>query len=174
MKSKISFFNKTIFVKNATLYWPIWAIYTLILLISQPIILWFSYNDGYRIHALTIEQKTQMLIEQLSMEPYLWLIGIMAVVTGMAVFSYLYNSKSANMIHSLPVDRAQLYGTNVISGLAFLILPQILTFLVTMFVCLMNGVTRIEYIAIWLLLAVGVDVIAFSMVTFCSFFTGQL
>ena len=51
MKSKISFFNKTIFKKNVTLYWPIWALYTLILIIAQPLMLWsdFYYSHFYDI-----------------------------------------------------------------------------------------------------------------------------
>lgn len=174
MKSKISFFNKTIFLKNVTLFWPIWTVYTLVLLIAQPVILWFNYNDGYRFTPLTVEQKTEFLIESMAVESYIWIISIMAVITGMAVFNYLYNGKSANMIHSLPVDRTQLFGTSVISGFAFLIIPQILTFLITMFLCLANGVTHIEYLGIWLLILMGISIVAFSIVTFCAFFTGQL
>ena len=173
MKSRISFFNKTVFLKNVTLFWPIWAVYTLVLLILQPVILWFNYNDSYRFHPLSVEQKTECLIDTMSVQTYVWIISIMAIITGMAVFYYLYNGKSANMIHSLPVDRTQLFGTNVITGYTFLMIPQILTFLVTMFLCLANGVTKIEYLAIWLLILMGIDIIVFSMVTFCAFFTGQ-
>ena len=55
MKSRISFFNKTVFLKNVTLFWPIWAVYTLVLLTLQPVILWFNYNDSYRFHPLSVE-----------------------------------------------------------------------------------------------------------------------
>ena len=47
MKSKNSFFNKTIFLKNVTLYWPIWAVYTLISVIMQPFLLWLFNNCIY-------------------------------------------------------------------------------------------------------------------------------
>ena len=173
MKLKTSFFNKTIFLKNVTLYWPIWTIYTLVLLISQPLTLWVYYNDGYRYTPLTTLQKTEYMVENMNLQTCIWMISIMAIVTGMAVFNYLYNTRTANMIHSLPVDRNQLFGTNVISGLAFMVLPQIFSFLVTMFLCLANGVTRIEYLGLWLLIHIGISVLAFSMVTFCAFFTGR-
>ena len=174
MKSKISFFNKTIFLKNITLYWPIWGVYTIALLFAQSCMLWISYNDAFYYGNLSDERKLYYLRDILTMEMYIWIIFIMAVVTGMALFSYLYNSRSANMIHSLPVDRNQLFGTNVISGLTFLAIPQIFTFLVSVFVCLGAGMTRVEYLAYWVLLCLGIDFIAFGIVTFCAFFTGQL
>ena len=45
MKSKISFFNKTIFEKNMTLFWPVWVIYTLLLLFRIPFSLWLSLQE---------------------------------------------------------------------------------------------------------------------------------
>ena len=174
MKSKISFFNKTVFWKNVTLYWPIWTVYTLTLLFALPFMVWVNYADSLRNGVLTDVEKIECISYTLWIEPYVWIISIMAVVTGMAVYSYLYNSKSANMIHSLPVDRSQLYGTNVITGVAFLTIPQILTFFVTMFICLNYEMTNIEYLAQWLLICLGIDIVAFGIVTFCAFFTGQL
>lgn len=174
MKSKTSFFNKTVFLKNATLYWPIWSVYTILLLILQPFVLWGNFVNVLHFGTLTANDKLEYLSASLYIQPYVVIIACMAVVTGMAVYSYLYNSKSANMIHSLPVDRTQLFGTNVISGLAFLAVPQILTFFVTLFLCLGYGVTHVEYLAIWLLICFAIDFIFFGMVTFCAFFTGQL
>lgn len=174
MKSKISFFNKTIFLKNVTLYWPLWTVYTITLLIAQPFILWVNYMDMLRFGELTAENKLDYLYSTLYMEPYIWIISIMAIVTGMAVYSYLYNSKSANMIHSLPVDRNQLFGTNVLSGLTFLAVPQVLTFIVTLFICLNYNMPHVEHLAQWLILCFGIDIVAFGIVTFCAFFTGQL
>ena len=177
MKSKTSFFNKTIFLKNVTLYWPLWGVYTLLLLGIQPFFIWtefytsYSYNYG---NENLLAAKMETVIDILSFEPMVVIIALSAVIIGMALFSYLYNSKSANMIHSLPVDRTELFGTNVISGLAFLIVPQILTFLVSVSVCLSYGMTRVEYLAIWLLMAMATAFIAFSFVTVCAMFTGQL
>lgn len=175
MKSKTSFFNKTIFLKNVTLYWPIWGIYTFILMCVMPILLWLEYNDGYRYTPLTTEQKFNYLTNVLELMPfYTILISCTAVITGMALFSYLYNSKSANMIHSLPVDRTELFGTNVISGLTFLAVPQVVVFVITVMLCLSEGVTQVEYLGVWLLVVLATDVIAFSVVTFCAMFTGLI
>ena len=174
MKSKISFFNKTIFLKNVTLYWPIWVIYTLFLLGGLPVSLWFSMQNRYDVTALTEERMIRALYYTIQPTYYICVIAFAAVIIGMALFSYLYKSQSANMIHALPVDRTELFGTNVISGLVFLIVPQIFTFIMTILVCLNAGITRVEYVGMWLLIVMATAVIAFAFVTFCAFFTGQL
>ena len=174
MKSKISFFNKTIFLKNVTLYWLIWVVYTLSLLLAMPFSLWLSVHDRYNVEGLTEVRMIREIYYVFEPQYYICVIAFTAVIAGMALFSYLYKSQSAYMIHSLQVDRTELFGTNVLSGLAFLVVPQVLTFVITILVCLSEGITRVEYIAMWLLFAVATAVIAFSFVTICAFFTGQL
>lgn len=174
MKSKKSFFNKSIFKKNVFLYWPLWAVYTVFLFCMQPGMLWvYNYNANFRTGYVMMD-RVRDLISTLSMEGYILLIAFFAIFYGMALYSYLYNSKSANMIHALPVDRTQLFGTNVLSGLAFLIVPQVFVALLSVVVCLAYGITRIHYLGIWLLMAMGTSVVAFSIITFCAMFTGLL
>lgn len=174
MKSKISFFNKTIFLKNVTLYWPIWTVYSLFLLIPMPLSLWLSLSTRSKLNPLTEERMISEIYSVMEPQYYMTIIAITAVVAGMALFSYLYKSQSANMIHSLPVDRTELFCTNVISGWAFLMVPLIVTYVISTLVCLSEGVTRIEYLAMWTLLMMAVAFIAFGVVTVCAFFTGQL
>ncbi len=173
MKSKISFFNKTIFFKNITLYWPIWGIYTFVLMCMVPVNLWVNYNDNYRINPLTDVNKLEYLLSSIALQPYVLIIAAMAIFTGIAIYHYLYNSRSANMIHALPVDRRELFGTNVITGIVFLVVPQILTFVAGVLVCLASGSTRVEYLFYWLVVCAVTSVIAFSIVTFCAYITGH-
>ena len=174
MKSKKSFFNKTLFMKNVVLYWPLWVVYTVFLFCMQPGTLWvYNYNINFRIE-YDMTDRLRYLISSLEMEGYIVLIAFFAIFFGMALYNYLYNSKNANMIHALPVDRTQLFGTNVVSGLSFLIVPQIFVSILSVIVCLAYGITRVDYIGIWLLMAMGTAVVAFSVVTFCAMFTGLL
>lgn len=174
MKSKISFFNKTIFLKNVTLYWPIWGVYTLFVLISQPILFWISNSMSPRYDQFTDEQKFQGLINILNFPPYVIFIAFAAIFAGMAIYSYLYNTKSANMIHSLPVDRTQLYGTSLISGWAFLIIPLFVSAVLMTVLCIFSGVSGIEYIWMFFLNAAALALIAFGIVTICAMFTGHI
>ena len=174
MKSKISFFNKTIFKKNATLYWPIWVLYTVLLLFVQPVMFWSScyyarYYDEY-----TYQDKLEDFIEVIYLDMHVYIIAFVALASGMALFHYLYNHKSANMIHAFPVDRTQLFGTNVISGISFLAVPQTISCLILSIVALCQGVNEVHYVAYWWLLALGTDIVAIAVVTFCAMFTGHL
>lgn len=170
---KMSFFNKTIFKKNITLYWPIWGIYTFLLLCFVPGVLWLQLQSIWT--GLTQDEKVSRLFSVLeATELHIWLIAITATVAGMALFHYLYNTKSAYMIHALPTNRTELFATNVISGLTFLAVPQVLTFFVTLLLCLSEGITCVEYIGMWLLVMLATDVIAFSIVVVCAMLTGQM
>uniref|UniRef100_UPI004056139E hypothetical protein n=1 Tax=Agathobacter sp. TaxID=2021311 RepID=UPI004056139E len=174
MKLKTSFFNKGIFWKNVTLYWPIWAGYTLILLIALPGVLWVESNSWAYEEKLSERDMLSILgMFTNSMFVFVIIIAVMALITGCALFSYLFNARTANMIHALPTDRNQLFGTNVISGLAFLIVPQILTFAVAVLYCLNRGIGHLEYLVMWLFMSMVTAFVAYSIVTFCSFLTGQ-
>lgn len=177
MKSKISFFNKTIFWKNVTLYWPIWAIYTLLAFIYQPIILWLYNNMEYMAEGPSGYQDAlqfRHLIDHLAFEPYVMLIAFASVLTGMALYSYMYNHKSANMIHSLPVDRTQLFGTALLSGWAFLIVPLLATALFTTLLCIVYTIPGVAYVWAWFLVVACTAIVAFSIVTICALFTGHI
>ena len=174
MKSKISFFNKTIFLKNVTLYWPIWGIYTLISVIMQPGLVWLFNNMSYFANGYSDEMQFRDLMDTLGFYGYTILIAFGALLAGMALYSYMYNNKSANMIHSLPVDRTQLYGTALISGWAFLIVPLFVTALLTTLLCIIYTIPGIGYVWLWFVNATALAFIAFSIVSICALFTGHI
>jgi ABC-2 type transport system permease protein len=39
MRSKTSFFNRTVFLKNFTRFWPIWALYLVVWILLMPVAL---------------------------------------------------------------------------------------------------------------------------------------
>jgi len=174
MKSKISFFNKTIFKKNVTLYWPIWGIYSLIVVIMQPGLVWLFNNMSYFSNRYTDEMQFRDLMDTLRFENYVVLIAFAALFAGMALYSYMYNNKSANMIHSLPVDRTQLYGTTIISGLAFLIVPLFGAAVLSTLLCLIYTIPGIGYVWLWFFVMSALAIIAFSIVSICALFTGHI
>ncbi len=178
MKSKTSFFNLTIFKKNIFLYWPIWGSYTLLLLLMLPLQLWMNcrnmLNDGYLVDVTWESVQLEILGWSLEMHMYMGMVFIVALILAGALFHYLYSAKSANMIHSLPVTREELFGTNYVSGLFLLIVPQFLTFLISVLICLYYKITHVEYLGSWLLLIVGVSIFAYSMASFCAMLVGHI
>lgn len=174
MKSKTSFFNKTIFKKNVTHYWPLWVAYLSFMLLGVPFTIWqnatsqwyYSIDEDIRMYAM-ITNAVDNIIAPLP-------IFLVAAVMALAVFSYLYFAKNANIIHALPVNRLELFVTNYLSGLSFLVLPQIIVFFVSILVCLANEITCIQYLFTALLCQMGMSFFAYSLAVFVAMFTGQI
>lgn len=167
MKSKTSFFNRTVYWKNLILFWPIWGCFLLYELFQGPLYLWMHFG----------KMKTgrlEILLGSINTQQNIIALALAALITGMALFNYLFSPKSANMIHALPVTRLELYGTNLISGFTFLFLPEMISFFLSVLVCLANGVPEVQYLGIWLLACLGMSFFFFSLVVFCAMFTGQL
>lgn len=178
MKSKTSCFNKTIFLKNITHFWPIWLMMLGWNLFIMPFML-YNYSLGYRFltdisekELLQMKSNDLLSIVSVYMNPVI--LFIFSVVAVMAVFSYLYNSRSANTIHALPVTRKELFLTNYVSGLLFLIVPEAVGFLMGILVGALCGYTSMNHLMMGFLLACGISFVFYSLTVSIAMFTGQL
>lgn len=178
MKSKTSFFNKTIFLKNITHFWPIWL---MILAWNVFIMPFMIYNSSLQYKMMnTISEKELAILRSNDILSIVYvyinpvILFIFSVIAVMAVFSYLYNARSANAIHALPVTRKELFITNYFSGLLFLVVPEIIGFLMGTLVSAMCGYTSMNHLLTGLLFAIGLSVIFYSFTVFVAMFTGQL
>lgn len=151
MKSKTSSFNTTIFKKNLTHYWPIWIVYLCYLIVVVPLSIWlYANNESNYIGNVPLTQKQYYVIgSALAGAGSVIPVFIAAAAAALAVFSYLYNPRNANMIHSLPLDRRELYITNYVSGFVFLFVPELIAFIAGVLVCLANQITCIQYLFYW-------------------------
>ncbi len=176
MQSKISFFNKTIFKKNFTHYWPVWFGYLVICLFEIPFGIYICSRNVvyYTEETEQAMERTNLYVSLMDgvMSPIL--LFLVSLVVAMALFSYLYNAKSANMIHSLPVRREELFVTNYISGLLFMAVPQVIATLAGVFVCAAVGITELQYLMIALVYALGNMFFFYSMAVLVGMLTGQL
>lgn len=177
MKSKTSCFNRTIFLKNVTTYWPMWVLYLLFLICTQPLYIWSSATSDY-VKTLTAEEISNRIyrIVDAAVEAQILPIPIFlfAGAAALLVFSYLYVPRNANMIHALPVNRMELFVTNYLSGFSFLVVPQLITFVLTLLVCLAYGITHIQYLMAGLIIMVGETFFAYSLAVFVAMLTGQM
>jgi len=181
MKSKTSCFNKAIFKKNVTHFWPIWAVLLLFYLFLYPFMIYNSFmqisNNKAANYSLTFEE----IVEQSVLLPELtqvfvnpvFLFFITLIAAG-AVFSYLYTSRAAYTIHALPVTRKSLFITNYLSGLAFLWVPQIIGALLGILVGAGCGFNYIDIVFKGLIFAMGISFFFFSVHVFVGMFVGQL
>lgn len=136
MKSRTSFFNLTAFRKNITRFAPVWALYTVFLLL---LLFGISGNEQASM------ARNVLAIMQLAGVGNLIYAGIVA----MCLFGDLYKTRLCSALHAFPMRREGWLLTNIASGFLFSIVPNIL-------VCTIASVMMGEFgDYIWHLLAVA-------------------
>lgn len=121
MQSKTSYFNKVLFLSNIKRFWPLWVIASLgglmipVLTISSGRNLGLTTRDGLRVYYLGYAIDVAPII-----------MFIYAILVAMAVWSYLYQTRSVNQLHSMPITREGLFFTNFASGLAIIYIPFVI------------------------------------------------
>lgn len=170
--------NKTIFKKTLVRFWPIWVVYTIIMIFILPVQIYTSVRStvyyGYEDPAeVVVVNKTTDLISVLDNVMHPVLIAVFAIVAAAAVFSYLYGTRSCNMLHAFPVRRGELFATNYISGLLFVVGPQLISYVISLIVCLVLSVPDVRYMGFCILIMMGVSFFFYSMSVFCCMLTGN-
>ena len=177
MRSVTSCFNSTLYRKNLSRFWPIWALYSVIWLFALPLNLLTTIQRGQN---WALEDLTHSLdyFSRVSVSYSLNLGTVLAVIFGllaaMAVFSYLDASRSACMMHALPLRREALFFTNYLSGLSFLLLPNAAIFGLTLAGEAVGNCLDLKALAIWLLVQSASCLFFYSFAVFCAMFTGHL
>lgn len=174
MPSKTSYFSKTVFIKNITRFWPIWTAYLLVCLFRLPLRLFLSLGEQSPNTVNPAQYPLELLTNTVHTALQPFPLFLFACITAVAVFSYLYQTRSAYMMHALPLCRESLFITNVFSGLCFLLVPQLIAFLASIFVCFLRQVTQLEPLMHWLLLSTGMMTFAFALAVFMAMITGNI
>lgn len=180
MQSKTYFFNTTIFCKNLTHFWPMWVIYSVLLLCLFPVRILLNTGASYS----GIAADEMAMIRKYSYVTtlfnngsgfYLAVISLVAgLVAAMCVFFYLYQPRSVQMFHSLPVKRGELFWTNYLSGLCMLWIPVLISFLAGLVICILQGLTALEYLFAWFVILLGESMFFYSMTVLVGMFTGHI
>lgn len=173
MRSGTSYFNWPVFRKTITRFWPLWAAYSVIWMIILPLNGLFMLQYQNRFGADYMEDFAYSTVPSV-VQAVLPFSVIFGVLCAMAVFSHLYNARSANFYGSLPVRREGMFLTHYLAGLAFLIVPNVLVFLLTLLVELAGGTVCMQGLLFWLGAACGEAFFFYSLAVFCGMFTGHI
>ncbi len=172
MRSGTSFFNGTVFKKTVARYWPVWAAYLVVWLVCLPLNMLMQLqglDPQFAHYAYTAEN-----ILASSAEALLPAAVVFAPLAAMAVFSHLYNSRSANFFGALPVRREGLFLTHYLAGLAFLLVPDLIVGALTLLVGAAFGANCLTTALYWLLIAFGEGFFFYSFAVFCGMFAGHI
>lgn len=182
-------FNATLLRKNLTRFWPLWAVYGILLLLCLDMPILQMRTTLYEINKVIDSSSVEFLgylraeltenIQYIVRNAMIWSVWMGAVfgcLLVMALFSYLMNRRSVGMIHALPIKREGLFLTNWISGLIFVSCPSLVAFLIALLAGLGKGVGLLclEELLLWLLVNISVTMFFFAFALCCAMFTGQL
>ena len=119
MRSGTSCFNGTLYRKTMARFWPLWALYGLFWMFAIPLNLMNRYFNYLRWTGGTGTPQDLLLDLAQSIPEYLapgvWLAALMGLLCAMACFGYLYNNRSACMMHALPMRRETLFVTQYLA-----------------------------------------------------------
>ena len=175
MRSGTSFFDWTVFKKTVFRFWPLWGVYLALWLVALPLNgLMVLRSANYDWYGGTMQYFAYYRVPQAVTDDILPVFVLFGVLAAMAVFSHLYNARSANLFGSLPVRREGLFLTHYLAGLAFLIVPNIVVFLLTLAVEAAGGCVCMKGLLFWLAVSCGESFFFYSLAVFCAMFTGHI
>ena len=113
MKSRTSFFNLPAFRKDVTRFAPAWGLYC-VGLVMVLMTLMTTYTPYYR---------AQNVLDTI---PIMALVNfIYAFINAQLLFGDLFSARMCNALHAMPLRRETWFGTHIVSGLAFSIVPNL-------------------------------------------------
>lgn len=165
MKSKISCFDAGIARNLARRFWPLWAVYFAAMVVAFPLELTsvaiYSYAQA---NARVLEcamQSARVAIQA-------------GAAMAMAMFSYMYSSRSVGMICSLPLRRETMYMTALLCGLVPMLIADVIAVLLGAVV--VSGWAYVEtYVLAEALGIIAMETVAFyGFAVFCGQLTGNI
>ena len=178
MRSGTSFFDWTVFKKTVLRFWPLWGAYLVIWLIALPLNgVMLLRMDAYDLNGYGggyVRDFAYNRVPQTAEEFGLTMAVVFGVLCAMAVFSHLYNPRPANFFGALPVRREGLFLTHYLAGLSFLLVPNVVIFLLTLLVEAAGAAVFWPGLLFWLAVVSGEEFFFYSLAVFCAMFTGQI
>ena len=177
MQSKTLCFNRTLFRKNLTRFWPLWAVPSFVgalfplamltQLLSYGTEGFFGRVDDYALEFTGIYYDTAAYAVPILSLCY-------AILVALAVWSYLFNNRSTGLMHTLPIPREGLFLTNFLSGMTMMLVPYAVTGALCILVSVLFGFFEPVGPLVTILAVLGDSLFYFCTATAAAFVTGNL
>ena len=176
MKSKISFFNPGLSRSLLRRSWPVWATYFAILLLMVPAdLMTIAQSREYHSAESLVYLANSLNRHMLQAGVNTVILSFFAcVLVAMAMYGFMYNSRNCSMYNSMPIRRETVFSTAFITGLAPLLIADLVIALICFAFLSGEGMIKAENIWLFLLMAVLGNICFFGFAAFCSVLTGNL
>ena len=174
MQSKTSYFNGTLFRKNLSRFWPLWGLASFLgALVPLALLLQTLRRSAEGYPAENALSFTNFYYGAVGYAlPVISLLY--AILCAMAVWNYLYNSRSVGLMHSLPIRREGLFLTNFLSGMAMLLIPYVVTGGLCVLYSLLYGCFDLTGLAVTVAAVLGESLFYFGSATLVAFLVGNV
>lgn len=168
MQSRISYFNKAIFLNTVKRFWPVWLANLVIwgLILPGDLVNRFSYGAT----AVQVERG----ILNAGVQPGALMAACFAILAAMAVWSFAYNPRSMSGIACLPVRREGVFLSVCAAGLVPLLLGDLLVALVAWLITAMGGMPMFLSCLQWLCMVAMQLVFFYGFAVLCAQLTGNV
>ena len=172
MLLKRSSFNKALFCKNLSRFWPLWGLASLggalfpLALLMDLLRNSKSYSRGAVEMNATYFEAVSYALPVLSL--------CYAILVAIAVWSYLYQHRSVTMMHTLPIQREDLYLTNILSGMAMLLIPYVVVGVLMVVITLAFGLFDFGALLVTVAAVIGESFFYFASATFVAFIVSNV
>jgi len=170
MRSRTSSCEKTIFLKELTRFWPLWAAYLAVLLLTMPVALQGTLDasrPGREVYAYLQSLQTLPMM-------HLIITAIVSCLTAMAVYSFMYNARSVSFAASLPVRRGPTFLAHFLAGFCWLICVNVIAFGLYAAVAAAHGVGYIDAVLCIFLMNLLFILFFYGFASFCAVLTGNI
>ncbi len=143
MKSRISFFNATVFRKDITRFYPAWLLYGILVLLSMTSFVFTP--TGQHVHSVVYSISTFAGVNL-----------VYAPIVVSLLFGDLFKGRLCNGVHALPLRRETLFFTHVVSGFLFSLVPNCIFLLL-----IIGNLGQFWYVGLFWLLIVTMSYLCF-------------
>jgi len=169
MQSRTSFFNKAIFLNTLKRFWPLWFVYLAIWLIILPGVQAVNYYNPSSPISLYRD-----ILDTAQFGGIFMGMGY-SILSAMAVWSFMYNSKTMSGVACLPVKREGVFVSAGLAGLLPALASNIVAFGLTMLVHAGRGFgSAIAYDAVGFAIVTMMLIFFYGFATLCAQLTGNL
>ncbi len=171
MKSKISFFNAGLFKSTLRRFWPLWTIHFAGWLLFLPVLTLMN-NLGPNKSTKFIFTICESAVFASPIIAF-----IMAILAAMAVFSFMYNSRSTGLIASLPVRREAIFCSTWLGGVFVIVGSNLVIALLTFLFSLgatTSAALAFKAVCIWLGVYSMQFILFFGIASLTAVMTGSI